>query len=83
MTGEHPTPTALRSLLKKAMDSYGKIALKPLNIDRPSKAECVKFLRQLAESNRGIMSERSLREQQIMKVSIAMLEHTIDYLSDE
>lgn len=83
MTGEHPTPTAVRSLLKKAMETYGKIALKTLNIDRPSKAECVKFLRQLAESNRGVMSERSLRDQHIMKISIAMLEHTIDYLSDE
>lgn len=82
MTGEHPTPTAVRSLLKKAMETYGKIALKTVNIDRPSKAECVKFLRQLAESNRGVMSERSLREQHIMKISIAMLEHTIDYLSE-
>uniref|UniRef100_UPI0040257771 hypothetical protein n=1 Tax=Alloprevotella sp. TaxID=1872471 RepID=UPI0040257771 len=59
------------------------IAFNTLNIDRRSKSECVKFLRQLAESNRGVMSERSLREQQIMKISIAMLEHTIDYLSDE
>ena len=44
MMGEHPTPTAVRSLLKKAMETYGKIALKTVNIDRPSKAECVRFL---------------------------------------
>ena len=80
MTGERPTESATRTLLKRAMTYYGEFAQTALNVDKPSREDCSKFLDLLIKGNRSNLNQGSLQERQTVAMSLRMLEACKDYI---
>lgn len=81
MTGVRPTKTAIRTLLKAAMEYYGKFAHTPLNIDNPSCEECAQFLGLLIEGNMANLNTGTPSERRTTQMAIKMLQASHEYLS--
>lgn len=80
MTGERSTETTTRTLLKRGMTYYGEFAQTPLNVDTPSREDCLKFLDILIRSNRSYLNKGNLKERQITAMSLRMLECCKEYI---
>lgn len=76
VTGKNPTPSALRTLLKKACDYYVEHKHTTLNTDEPSTLECVRFLNLLIEGNRHNVDAAGMdyKERKTVETSLRMLE---------
>lgn len=81
MTGARPTKTSTRTLLKAAMEYFGKFARKPLHINKPSVEECSQFLDFLIKGNKGCINQGTPAQRRTTQMAIQMLEATQDYLS--
>lgn len=83
--GANPSVSAQRTLLKKAMSYYLECTLKKLNINDPSKAECVEFLELLIQSNMHQLEAAGsdYNERKTTLTSMALLQASADYLRED
>ena len=76
ITGKNPTPSAIRTLMKKACDYYVENRRTPIHTDEPSTVECVRFLSLLIDGNRHNLQEVGMdyKERRTIETSLKMLE---------
>lgn len=75
VTGNNPTPLAIRTLMKKACDYYYENKRTPLP-DNPTTLECVRFLNLLIDGNRQNLQESGgdFARRKTVETSLKMLE---------
>lgn len=81
MTGKRPAETAIRTLLKRAMSYYGEFAQTSINVDEPSREDCVNFLNLLINGNLSNLGNGNLQERQTTAMSLRMLECCKEYIN--
>lgn len=76
VTGNNPTPSAIRTLMKKACDYYCDNKRTPLHTENPSTLECVQFLNLLIDGNRQNLQDAGVdyAERKTVETSLKMLE---------
>lgn len=76
VTGNNPTPSAMRTLLKKACDFYVENKRTPIHTDSPSTQDCVRFLGLLIDGNRQNIHEAGVdhNRRKTIETSLRMLE---------
>lgn len=79
--GQNVTTQSVKTLMKKGMEQYVAIVRRVVDIDNPSKEDCVKFIDMLIKGNRpNLTSEKDNAKRQMVSTSIQLLEATKDYL---
>lgn len=76
VTGNNPTTSAIRTLMKKACDYYCDNKRTPLHAENPSTLECVRFLNLLIDGNRQNLQDAGAdyAERKTVETSLKMLE---------
>mgnify|MGYP001555039695 FL=1 len=76
VTGNNPTTSAIRTLMKKACDYYCDNKRTPLHAENPSALECVRFLNLLIDGNRQNLQDAGAdyAERKTVETSLKMLE---------
>lgn len=76
VTGNNPTSSAIRTLMKKACDYYCDNKRTPLHAENPSTLECVRFLNLLIDGNRQNLQDAGAdyAERKTVETSLKMLE---------
>lgn len=82
ITGKNPDNAAIRTLMKKAEDLYCERTQSHVNIDKPSKADMLKFLDVLISGNKHNIAQAGSNtdERKVILTSLAMLEAIRDEL---
>lgn len=79
--GQNVTTQSVKTLMKKGMEQYVAIARRVVDIDNPSKEDCIKFIDMLIKGNRHhVLEAKDHNERQMVATSIQLLEATKDYL---
>lgn len=79
--GLNPSVAQTRSLLKQAMKKYSELSQPAIDIDKPSRQECVQFLNTLIDgSMHNIHMAKGYNERLTVLKSIAMLQYIREYL---
>lgn len=76
VTGNNPTTSAIRTLMKKACDYYCDNKRTPLHAENPCTLECVRFLNILIDGNRQNLQDAGAdyAERKTVETSLKMLE---------
>lgn len=76
VTGNNPTPSAIRTLMKKACDYYCENKRTLLHTENPTTLECVRFLNMLIDGNRQNLQESGgdFARRKTVETSLKMLE---------
>lgn len=76
VTGNNPTPSAIRTLMKKACDYYCENKRTLLHTEDPTTLECVRFLNLLIDGNRQNLQESGgdFSRRKTVETSLKMLE---------
>lgn len=76
VTGNNPSPSAIRTLMKKACDYYVENKRTPIHSHEPNTLECVKFLGLLIDGNRQNLQEAGVdyNRRKTVETSLRMLE---------
>ncbi|WP_298110494.1 hypothetical protein [uncultured Bacteroides sp.] len=76
ITGKNPSPSAIRTLMKKACDYYAENKRTPIHSDEPSTLECVRFLNLLIDGNRQNLQDSGgdFTRRKTVETSLKMLE---------
>lgn len=74
-TGQNPNPSQIRTLMKKGMEKYVSENQRVINVENPSVEDMVSFLDTLIKGNKHQINECSLKERDVVLMSISMLEH--------
>lgn len=84
LIGSNPNPASVKTLLKKGFDYFVKESSVSVNMDKPSKEECIKFLDVYAKANRQAVDDAGVDYQSRMLAlkQATILEATINYLKD-
>ena len=74
----------MKTLLKKGFEYFVKESSVSVNMDKPSKEECIKFLDVYAKANRQAVDDAGVDYQSRMLAlkQATILEATINYLKD-
>lgn len=83
MTGERPDVSAVRTLMKKGMDYYARVSQREINVESPSREDCIEYIRLIIDGNRHHLQERPLNERQTAARSMAVLEAAVEYLKEK
>lgn len=79
-TGQRPTPTATRSLLKAAMLYYEKITRFSVNVNEPTVDECIRFVDSSIRANYSNLAEASTSERGTIQMSLVIMNAIKNYL---
>lgn len=83
-TGANINPTDIRSLLKKGVEYFTLSVTRTMNINNPSRQECVDYIRILIRSNMKNLDEaKDYTERKIVLTSLHMLEAAIGYINKD
>lgn len=83
-TGNNPTTARTRTLLRAAMEYYGKVSEKLfVDVDAPSPEDCARYIDLLIKGNQGSINEGTPAEQRTRAMSLRMLKMAKYYLNEK